>query len=92
MAPEVIRGQYTSKADIWSIGVITYMLLSSHMVGLRAKKQQCFWFYQDDFLLVPQQNSSYSFLPVFFFISPLSLTDLSISHFMGQSGKLNVCM
>ena len=35
MAPEVIRGQYTSKADIWSIGVITYMLLSSHMVSLR---------------------------------------------------------
>ena len=29
MAPQVLRGVYTSKADLWSIGVITYMLLSN---------------------------------------------------------------
>ena len=29
MAPEVIRGHYDEKCDIWSIGVLTYMLLSS---------------------------------------------------------------
>lgn len=29
MAPQVLRGIYTSQADIWSIGVITYMLLSN---------------------------------------------------------------
>lgn len=30
MAPQVLQGIYTSQADIWSVGVITYMLLSSH--------------------------------------------------------------
>lgn len=29
MAPQVLRGIYTSQADLWSIGVITYMLLSN---------------------------------------------------------------
>ena len=28
MAPEVLRGKYDEKCDIWSIGVMTYMLLS----------------------------------------------------------------
>mmetsp|Transcript_10030 Transcript_10030/g.21008 ORF Transcript_10030/g.21008 Transcript_10030/m.21008 type:complete len:367 (-) Transcript_10030:334-1434(-) len=30
MAPQVLQGVYTSKADMWSVGVIVYMLLSSH--------------------------------------------------------------
>lgn len=29
MAPQVLQGVYTSQADLWSIGVIAYMLLSS---------------------------------------------------------------
>lgn len=29
MAPQVLQGIYSAKADLWSIGVITYMLLSS---------------------------------------------------------------
>jgi calcium-dependent protein kinase len=28
IAPEVLKGEYNFKCDIWSIGVITFMLLS----------------------------------------------------------------
>ncbi|KAL9183938.1 hypothetical protein ACHAXT_002024 [Thalassiosira profunda] len=31
MAPEVIRGDYTFKCDVWSLGVMSYMLLSSQL-------------------------------------------------------------
>ena len=31
MAPEVIQGQYTVKADMWSLGVVAYMLLCGDM-------------------------------------------------------------
>lgn len=30
MAPQVLQGAYDSKCDIWSVGVVTYMLLSGN--------------------------------------------------------------
>jgi calcium-dependent protein kinase len=31
MAPEVIEGHYTDKCDIWSLGVVLYMLVSGQL-------------------------------------------------------------
>ena len=31
MAPEVLKGNYSKEADLWSIGVLSFMLLSSQM-------------------------------------------------------------
>ena len=30
MAPEVIKGEYNEKCDIWSIGIITYILICGY--------------------------------------------------------------
>ena len=31
MAPEVLKGEYTKQADLWSVGVLAFMLMSSQM-------------------------------------------------------------
>jgi len=31
MSPEVLKGNYTEQADVWSVGILAYMLLSSQM-------------------------------------------------------------
>ncbi len=53
MAPQVFMGQYTSKADVWSIGVLAYMLLSSHMPFYGRKR------YGDEISLVVFSLSSF---------------------------------
>uniref|UniRef100_A0A7S1VXM4 Calmodulin n=1 Tax=Ditylum brightwellii TaxID=49249 RepID=A0A7S1VXM4_9STRA len=40
MAPEVLKGKYTSQADIWSIGVLAYMLLSSQVPFFGTKRRE----------------------------------------------------
>jgi serine/threonine protein kinase len=40
MAPEVIQGQYGKPADLWSVGVIAYMLMSSQMPFYGTKRRE----------------------------------------------------
>jgi len=40
MAPEVLKKNYTSKADVWSVGVLAYMLLSSQMPFYGRKRRE----------------------------------------------------
>ena len=40
MAPEVLAGKYTQQADLWSVGVIAYMLMSSQMPFYGRKPSQ----------------------------------------------------
>jgi len=40
MSPQVLKGDYTSKADVWAIGVLAYMLLSSQMPFYGRKRRE----------------------------------------------------
>jgi calcium-dependent protein kinase len=40
MAPQVLQGIYSSKADLWSVGVIAYMLLSASKPFYSRRRRQ----------------------------------------------------
>eukprot|EP00591_Stephanopyxis_turris_P016572 CAMPEP_0195541570 /NCGR_PEP_ID=MMETSP0794_2-20130614/51156_1 /TAXON_ID=515487 /ORGANISM="Stephanopyxis turris, Strain CCMP 815" /LENGTH=360 /DNA_ID=CAMNT_0040675673 /DNA_START=571 /DNA_END=1650 /DNA_ORIENTATION=- len=42
MSPEVLQGRYTNQADLWSVGVIAFMLLSSQMPFYGKKREHVF--------------------------------------------------
>jgi len=52
MAPEVIKASYTTKADMWSVGVIAYMLLSG---------KKPFWANQRDVIISKIMKGQCSF-------------------------------
>ena len=42
VAPEVLEGNYDAKCDVWSIGVITYCLLSGRPPFFSHNKEELF--------------------------------------------------
>ena len=42
MAPEVLDGEYGSKCDIWSLGVLMYVLVSGYLPFQGENKQKIF--------------------------------------------------
>ena len=40
MSPQVLEGDYTNKADVWAVGVLAYMLLSSQMPFYGKKRRE----------------------------------------------------
>jgi|AntRauTorckE5430_2_1112549.scaffolds.fasta_scaffold00769_9 serine/threonine protein kinase len=39
MSPQILEGDYTNKADVWAVGVLSYMLLSSQMPFYGSKRR-----------------------------------------------------
>lgn len=42
LAPEILRGKYDQKCDMWSIGVITYYMLSGVLPFVASNNKDCF--------------------------------------------------
>jgi calcium-dependent protein kinase len=68
MAPQVLQGIYTSQADMWSVGVITYMLLSSHRPFYNKKRKimidrimRCDYTYEKNYW-IPISNDAKDFI------------------------------
>jgi calcium-dependent protein kinase len=81
MAPEVLEGVYSSQADVWSVGVITYMLLSS-INPFYHKSKRCMVdmirrgkLYFDDPVWKPISNDAKDFVRKLLVVDPTSRLD-----------------
>ena len=56
VAPEILKGRYTEKCDIWSVGVIMFLLLSGTLpFGGNSTKTICKAVVRGDFQFMPDK-------------------------------------
>jgi calcium-dependent protein kinase len=55
VAPEVLQGSYTSKCDLWSLGVITFILLAGYMPFKGSDEDQAKQIVKGDYHMLPDR-------------------------------------
>ena len=80
MAPEVLRGRYGHKADIWSVGVICFLMLSGMVRSVFSFFFFLFFFFFFFFFSLGKKERFFSFSFHFLsFFFPLSSSSFPLS-------------